>query len=153
VRIALRLRGLDEGTATVRPTTVLASEQKSLPVRETGGSSLVTFGDVADVGGPAQTFVVARAKATSGSLVKEASVCQREDDGAAPLAYGPHCPGGSAGGYQYQLGLAGEQMSGAGAFASSSSTEHSGPVGLGGSFGDSSGVQLEQALGVWLARD
>jgi len=149
IRVTLSLTGLKKGEVTVRPSRRLASIQKPLPVRE-DAKALVTFGDTADLGGPTENIVVARAEAGDGSVVQESSLCRREDDGATPpLGYGPTCPGGTSG--SYQLTVAGMGISGA--FASSSSSAAGGPIGLGGSFDDSGGVRFGSALGVWLARD
>lgn len=152
LRITLRLDGLAAGRTTLRPRDLLDSTQKTLPARESLATSLVTFGGVTNVDRPVQTFVVATARGSSDPRAASATVCERPDAGKDPMAYGPLCPGGSSGGYQYQLSVAGEQMVGAGGFATSSATEHRGPVGLGGSFGDSGGVRFGQALGVWLER-
>lgn len=152
VRVTLRLRGLSGRETTVRPHRPLASRQQVLPVRE-DASAAMTFSDSVDLGTPAETFVVARAKATGAAALRGASVCRREDDAPAPpLAYGPSCPGGTSGAYAYTVDAGGQSYGLVGAFASGSSQEHRGPIGLGGSFTDSGGVQLEQALGVWLAR-
>lgn len=154
VRVTLRLRGLSGGPTTVRPHRSLPSRQQALPVRE-DASAAVTFSDAADLGVPAQTFVVARASASSAAAaVRGASVCRRDGDAlaTAPTSYGPACPGGTSGAYSYTVDAGGQSYGLLGAFASGSSEEPSGPVGLGGSFMDTGGVQLEQALGVWLAR-
>jgi hypothetical protein len=145
--VTLRLRGLRGGESTTEPSRALASVQQALPPREGVGTSLVTFGGAADVGTSPQTFLVARARSGDGAL-QESSACVRPDAGTTPFAFGPQCLGGTSGSYSYE---AGGVFVGAGAFASSSSEEASGPVGIGGSFGDSSGVQDVQALGVWLA--
>jgi hypothetical protein len=150
--VTVRAKGVSAGEVLVRPATPLASVQKALPVREDAGSA-VTFGDSADLGTVTRTVVLAAVASPAQEGVELASVCRRDDAGTAPLAYGPACTGGSQGGYAYHGQLAGESLSGAGAFASSSTTEHTGPVGLGGSFADSAGVRLQQALGVWLAQD
>lgn len=146
VRVTLRLEGL-AGSATVQPTTRLASVQQDLPVRERVGDTAVTFGASADLGAPVETLLVARAGSTG--PLRSASACVRPDDGSAPAAFGPHCPGGTAGSFSYSVGPTG----GGWAFATSSSDEPAGPVGLGGSFADSGRVAFEQALGVWLARE
>ena len=151
LRITLRMTGLGEGTTQVPALRRLASVQKALPVRDEVGSSLVTFGASARVHGPTQTFVLATEKGRAGGAVSSASVCERPDEGTAPLAFGPLCAGGSSGGYEYSLSLGGQGTSGAGAFASSSS-DAAGTLGLGGSFTSSSGVVFGQALGVWLQR-
>ena len=148
LQVTLRLQGLDAGSTTVTPQRSLASTQQTLPARESVGSSLVTFGRAAELPGQVQTFVVATAKARGDAPLQEASVCERPDTGAVPFAFGPHCPGGTSGAYAYRVGSA----QGFGVFASSSSSEGGGPVGLGGSFGNSDGVTLGSTLGVWLAR-
>jgi hypothetical protein len=149
LRVTLRLHGLDAGELTVAPQRQLASTQQTLPVRETGGDRFVTYGKAASLGGPAQTFVVATAKGAGGSVVEESSWCVQPSDTQAPLAYGPHCPGGTSGGFDYTVGSG---LHGGSAFVSSTTEDETGPVGLGGSFGDSDGVTFGQALGVWLAR-
>jgi len=144
VRVTLRMQGL-RGNRTLRPSTLLPTVQQTLPAREQVGSSLVTFGDSADLGRPVETFLVARTR--SGSTPTGSSACRREDAGTAPMSFGPHCPGGSSGTFSYEAGAFG----GGTGFASSTG-DTSGPVGLGGSFSGSSGAELGQALGVWLAR-
>src|SRR4051812_12598844 len=145
LRVTLRLHGLDAGDLTVAPQRQGARTQQALPVGDTVGDKLVTFGRAASVGGPAQTFVVATAKGAGNSAFEESSVRVQPSDASAPFAYGPHCPGGTAGAYQYSAGPA---IRGGGVFVSSSDEGQSGPVGLGGSFGDSAGVTFGQALGV-----
>lgn len=152
LRVTLRLNGLADRRTVVRPREVLQSTQKALPAREAVGSSLVTFGGVASVNGPVQTFVVATARGSRDPLAASSTTCERPDAGRDPMAFGPLCPGGSSGGYRYQLSAAGEELSGAGAFTTFAPAERRGPVGLGGSFGDAGGVRFGQALGVWLER-
>lgn len=144
IRVTLVLQGLEEST-TLRPTTSLASVQKQLPVREQAAGGAVTFGDSADLGAPVRTLLVARADRSGAA--QWASSCTRPDAGTAPGAFGPHCPGGSSGSFSYS---AGSLLAGGSAFASSSSADDHGVVGLGGSFAGSEGVRFEQALGVWL---
>jgi hypothetical protein len=149
VRVTLRLHGLDAGELALTPQRTIASSEQSLPVRESAGDNLITFGRAASIGAPVQAFVVATAKGAGDSAFEESSVCVQPSDAQAPFAYGPHCAGGTAGQYQY---TAGPGLRGGGVFVSSSSEDDTGPVGLGGSFGDSDGVAFGQALGVWLAR-
>ena len=154
LQVTLRLQGLDEVSRSV-PLQPLESVQRALPVRETLGDRLVTFGDSADVGGPARTFTVVAAAPVSTEtgpiLLREASTCERDGASAPPFGYGPHCPGGTSGSYGYAARVGDQDTFGGGAFASSSTEERSGPIGLGGSVGDSRGVVFGEALGVWLA--
>lgn len=143
VRVTLHLRGLD-GTVSTGLRNPLASAQQDLPVREQVGTRLVTYGGSAELGTPVQSFVLATAR--QAGAVREASTCHRDDAGTQPFAFGPHCPGGTSGSVSYEAG----PLMGAGVFASSSSAETTGPVGLGGSFAGSDTVELGQALGVWL---
>jgi hypothetical protein len=150
LRITLHLAG-PPGITRLPTLRQLASIQKPLPAREKLGSHLVTFGSASVVHGPAQTFVVAAARSHSDGALDSATLCQRADDGAAPLSFGPSCAGGSAGGYQYRVRAGNEVIGGSGAFAGTSSSPP-GVVGLGGSFANSSGVVFREALGIWLER-
>ncbi len=150
--VTLHADGPAASEVRVRPKTFLESVQKPLPIREDAGSA-VTFGDTAHLGAVTRTVVLAAVHSPAQEGVELASVCRRDDEGTTPAAYGPQCPGGSEGGYAYRARLGDETLAGAGAFGSSSTAEHTGPVGLGGSFADSAGVRLREALGVWLAQD
>lgn len=152
LRVTLRLHGLDGGALSLAPQRDLPSAERALPVLDTVGTDLVTFGAEAALGVPVQAIVVATAKTSAGSAFDESSVCVRPGGSAPPLAYGPHCPDGTSGGYQYRLSVGGTGTQGMGGFVSSYSEDETGPVGAGGSFGDSDGVTFGQALGVWLAR-
>jgi hypothetical protein len=147
VTVTLRLRGPAAGTTRLRAAHGLGSAQMPLPARESLGSTMVTYGATGPLGGPLLTFVMATAKAT-GTQVDGASVCERRDPAdAPPFGYGPVCPGGASGGYQYRVGQ--HSIGVFGAFVTTDATAADG-VGLGGSFTNDQGVTLGQTLGVWL---
>jgi hypothetical protein len=121
-------------------------------VREDAGSA-VTFGDSADLGTVTRTVVLAAVASPAQEGVELASVCRRDDAGTAPPGVRAGVHGRLPGRLRLPRAARWGVPLGSGAFASSSTTEHTGPVGLGGSFADSAGVRLQQALGVWLAQD
>lgn len=147
VTVTLRLRGLDPGTAELRPAHALASAQQPLPARESLGDKTVTYGGQGPLAGSLRTFVAATAKAP-GSQLDGASTCERRDDAATPpYAFLPSCPGGLQSSYRFvvaggQYGVFGMWFGGAASDTARSS--------LGGSFTNDAGVALGQTLGVWL---
>lgn len=149
LRFTLRLHGLDAGTTEVSPTKAVRSQEKALPARDGVGSQLVTFGATAPFGTSTSAWVMATAKGTTDPTFSGHSSCARQDDGTPPpLAYGPHCPNGLAGGYREDVRVAGQQYGFLGAFVSTG--DSTAPLGLGGSVNDSGGVTLGDTLGVWL---
>ena len=150
VTVTLHLHGLAAGTTSLRTTQALTSTERVLPQRDGAGTSLVTFGAVGPLQGKVATWTMASAKGADTPTGQENSLCQRADTGAAPpLAYGPHCPNGSSGDYQYSISAAGRGGGGMGGFVTAGDPG-TGPIGLGGSFGNTGGVKLLQTLGVWM---
>lgn len=154
VQITLTLHGLDEGTTTVPVTHDLNSLEKTLPQLEGANDKLVTFGATAHVTKAEPAYLLTTAKGSVNPNYYEESTCIRQDGSvpAPPLAYGPHCPDGVAGGYSYRVALPGYPYAfgGMGVFVGSALPGHEGDYGIGGSFGDSGGIKLTNALGVWL---
>jgi hypothetical protein len=150
VAFRLSLHGLDAGSTSLSPSTALASAQRTLPARESLGSSLVTYGATSGLAGNLATFAMATVKRTPGSTVESTGTCFRADQATTPpLGYGPKCPGG-AGGSDVQLvhvnGQTYGQVSGFGTAGQADGT----PVGIGGSFGGDKGVTVGSTLGAWL---
>lgn len=154
VTFSLRLHGLEEGATTLRPSQPLASIQKPLPKLDSADNKLVSFGSTAHIPKADPAFIVTSAKGSVEPTFSEESTCARQDGSVPPppLAYGPHCPNGVAGSYSYTLKPGGTPawFGGMGVFTGSVIPGHEGDYGIGGSFGDSGGVTLLGALGVWL---
>lgn len=146
LRLVLRLHGLGRGTARVQPAHPLRSAQQPLPVRETVGDRLVTYGATGPLSGRVRSWVAAVAT-TTGTQVDGWSLCERHDAAQeAPFAYSPACPGGTSGGYDLAVreghyGVFGAWVGG---------VEGSEPAGVGGSFTNDEGVKMGPTLGVWL---
>ena len=150
ITVTLHLHGLVAGTTELRTAHALPSAERVLPQLDGVGTSLITFGAVAPLSGSVATWTMATAKGSDTPTWREASTCERQDTDAAPrLAYGPHCPNGRGGGYQYTVSAGGQNVGGVGGFVSSGGDDTP-PVGLGGSFGDTGGVTLLRTLGVWM---
>lgn len=155
VSFALSLHGLEAGETQLSPNHALASTQKSLPKLDGQGDKLVTFGATAHLAKADPAFIVASAKGTKDPTLYEDSTCVRQDGSAPapPFAYGPHCPNGVAGSYWYTVNPGSgipAWFGGVGVFSGSLTPGHEGDYGIGGSFGDSGGITLLGALGIWL---
>jgi hypothetical protein len=145
VRFVLRLHGLS-GSARLRPGQVLASAEQPLPVRETVGDRMITYGATGPLRGTVWSWVAATAT-TSGTQLDGWTLCERHDAAeTAPYAYSPACPGGTSGGYDLAV-----REGTYGVYGAWVSTGADQPVGLGGSFTNDGGVRLGKTLGVWLA--
>ena len=144
--LRLHLSGLGRSSTRLRPAHVLRSAQLPLPLRETVGDRVVTYGATGPVTGRVRAWVAATAT-TSGTQVDGWSLCERHDAAQeAPFAYSPACPGGTSGGYDLAIregryGVFGAWVGG---------VESAPNVGLGGSFTNDAGVRLGPTLGVWL---
>jgi hypothetical protein len=155
VTFTLTLHGLDEGTTTLSPNHALASVEKTLPKLDGADNKLVTFGATAHAPKAEPAYLLTAAKGSVDPAFWEESTCVRQDGSvpAPPLAYGPHCPNGVAGSYWYTATPAQAVpywFGGMGVFSGSLLPGHEGDYGIGGSFGDTGGVTLTNALGVWL---
>lgn len=154
VTFTLKLHGLPAGETTVRPSRVLASTQKSLPKLDSADNKLVTFGATAHLPKAAPAFLVTSAKGSVDPTFYEDSTCVRQDGAVPPppYAYAPNCPNGVSGSYWYRLKPGGTPVwfGGVAVFSGSLLPGHEGDYGIGGSFGDSGGITLLGALGVWL---
>ncbi|MDX6275007.1 MAG: hypothetical protein QOJ92_2217 [Frankiales bacterium] len=152
VTFTLTLHGLDSGSRELTPTHVLASTQQTLPKLDGAGTNLVTFGATAHLAKAEPAYLLAAAKGSANPTYYEESVCVRQDGGvpAPPLAFGPHCPNGVAGSYSYRLNPGPTSYGGMSVFSGSLLPGHEGDYAIGGSFGDSGGITLTNALGVWM---
>jgi hypothetical protein len=143
--LRLHLSGLG-GSARLRPVHALRSAELPLPLRETVGDRVVTYGATGPVAGRVRAWVAATAT-TSGTQVDGWSLCERHDAAQdTPFAYSPACPGGTSGGYDLAVrdgryGVFGAWVGG---------VESAPNGGLGGSFTNDAGVRLGPTLGVWL---
>lgn len=155
VTFSLTLHGLDEGETALSPNHPLASIQKPLPALDSQDNKLVTFGATAHLPKADPAFIVTSAKGSVDPTFYEDSTCVRQDGAVPPppYAYGPHCPNGVAGSYWYTVKPGNGVpywFGGIGMFTGTLIPGHEGDYGIGGSFGDSGGITLLGALGIWL---
>lgn len=155
VSFALTLHGLDEGETSLSPNHPLASTQLPLPKLDSQDDKLLTFGATAHLSKADPAFIVTAAKGSVDPTVSGDGTCVRQDGSVPPppYAYGPHCPNGVAGSYDYWInpghGVP-ASFGGFGVFTGSLVPGHEGDYGIGGSFSDSGGITLLGALGIWL---
>jgi hypothetical protein len=152
LRVTLRLHGLPHRRAAVRVQTKVRTAEADLPQQESIGSSTITYGAQTTFTGAVNAAMLVRAKLHSDAALLAASVCARQDSGAAPpYAFSPACPGGANRGVSWTSNNGVRQefggIGGLSVYDLAGQPVH--PTGLGGSYVDTDGPAYLGGVGVW----
>jgi hypothetical protein len=152
VRITLRLHGVARSRAGLRLQKQIRTAQADLPARESIGTSTITYGADTTFAGAMNAAMLVRAKLHNKATLLAASVCARQDSGAAPpYAFSPACPGGANRGVSWSSNNGVRQefgsIGGLSAYDLAGQPIH--PTGLGGSYVDSDGPTYVGGVGIW----